>query len=163
MTNSSKKPSPIGASGSLFFSTEFAGALLSKQCSLSAQLNKDVSDNIKGTLFSLYNIDLADISVKLVKNSHRQVALVLPYYSLLEDISAGVIKDNDINHINGGEIFVSIGTAIFVLVSAAGATISSAAAGAIGVGAVVGGSVAVAVAAGGVAAGIGAGVHAATK
>lgn len=102
------------AKPSLFFATEFAGAVLSNQCSRDASLFEQLQEDAKSTLFSTYNVNVGDIDVTTVQNTDSQVALVLPYYSLVEEISARPINENDIGEIAGGfeiifSVFVTIG------------------------------------------------------
>ena len=111
------------------------------------EVNK-IKDDAKGYLFAKTNIDLGDIAVNTVENTNSQINLTLPYYSLVDEVSAQALTDSSIEDAAGGfEIFFSIGTAVTVI---AGTLFGAGAAAAVGGAAI---SVGVAVVAAGIAAG----------
>ncbi len=95
----------------VFASNEILGAALTAKMSQSevAAFEKDPRSFIASSL----DFDTGDISLRTVENSAGMVNLVLPYYSVLDSISAESLGEADISSISGGEIIgVIIATAI---------------------------------------------------
>ena len=96
----------------IFCSTEVAGALISWQCANNVQLGCAIKSNAKGAILSTYNIDLTHIHVTIVENTDKQIALILPYYSMVETLSSSTLADAEMSDVDGGEVLFSLGVAI---------------------------------------------------
>ncbi len=92
---------------SLFPSTEIISSFLSFACKRDASLLKAVEKDVKSTIFSISNIDFANTEIQIVKNTETDVALILPYYSELDNTQAVKIPDDEMNII-GGEIVITV-------------------------------------------------------
>lgn len=111
----------------LFFSNEIAGAILSSRCSQDASLVQQIKQDAQSAIFSAYNFDVGDVTVNAVENTDNQIALVLPYYGGVKEVSAKAIGEDEAEQISaGGEIF------IFCIITAVAATASVAATSTIG-------------------------------
>ncbi len=100
------------------FNEIFAAAILPK---LDNESYESFVNNPKNFIDSFADID-SGVSYQTVTNSASQVHLALPYYSIVEEMNAKIMADNQIDDIIGGEII--IGLAVFggyALAAAAGA------------------------------------------
>ncbi len=90
----------------LFAANEIMGAALTVNMSKTDTLA--FASDPKSFISSSLNLDTGDISVSVVENDSATLHLALPYYTDLERLSAGVLKDADIDDVAGGEIIISI-------------------------------------------------------
>lgn len=138
--------------------TELMGAVILN--SLDSETTGQLKADPKATIYAKTNIELSDMEIKVVENTSRDVALILPCYETLERTRADAIADADIAEISAGEIIISIiagaligssialmagaasgGTAVFTGIAigaAVGGIVGTAAASSVVVGGVVG-------------------------
>lgn len=102
----------------VFFSNEIAGVFLSERCGKDAELAQRVQQDAKATIFSTYNMDFGDVAVNTVRNTSSQVALVLPYYSGIQEASARSMSEYEIEHTAAGFEFVTLIVTIVSLTAA---------------------------------------------
>ncbi len=126
----------------IFASSEIMGAALTANMSKSDMLS--FTKDPKSFISSSLDTDTGDISLLVVENDSGTINLALPYYSMLERISAEAVNELDMDVVSGGEILISI-FAIGGLAAVAAATAAASGVGAMVVGGVVGGAVGAAV------------------
>ncbi len=90
----------------LFPANEIVGALGVSE--LNAEQAKAFAANPNQAIAAL-GVDTMDIEFKVVENSGKDVHITLPFYTEVDAMHAEMIKDETLNQISGGEIFISIG------------------------------------------------------
>ena len=148
----------------LFPSTEIVGAMASN--AMNADEAKAFTADPKAVLASKAKIDASNLNINVVQNSNTDVNLALPYYAMVEEMQAEMLKDESLQKISGGEILVTIGilcgiggaTATIAAIGGAAAVGGAATAGLIVLGAGIAGGVIGATVVAGVAGGVIAGV-----
>ncbi len=90
----------------LFASTEIVGALASNI--MDAEQAKAFSADPKAVFASEANIDTSAIEINVVQNSGKDINLILPFYTQVDEFQAELVKDEKLADIAGGEIIFSL-------------------------------------------------------
>ncbi len=113
----------------VFATNEILGATLMANMSQSDVLS--FGRDPRSFIASSLNVDTGDISLQTVENSAGMINLALPYYSVLDSMSADFLDESDVGSVSGGEIIAAIiATAIAVTATTAAVAVGGALGGA---------------------------------
>ncbi len=96
----------MSAKRDVFASTEIVGALLTRNMNSAEALSFE--DDAISYVSSSLNVDVRNVSLSVVRNEGDSVNLILPYYSAIDNFSAQVMDEVDMDSVAGGEIIISL-------------------------------------------------------